>query len=168
MKKFTALLLGGLTLGQLAILPAEAAAAKSSFHEATVTLHFAGAGGKTSAITEDVYVYGCPAPGVELAERQHHPELAGMRLVDMTCGPPPSRRGLAIITLRFSINGSINVASVDHDGADPITTANCVSVLQKDKSALVARFQGHFPHGTFVDAGCWALPQAEGPMRRIN
>ena len=91
-----------------------------------------------------------------------------MSLVGITCGPPPERKGLAVIMLRFSVGGEIRPASVDHDGTSAITTKNCLSVLAKTQSALVARFQGHFPGGTFVDAGCWAMRDGEGPLQRIN
>ncbi len=168
MKTLAAILLGGLALAQLATSPAEAAKARPSFHEATVILHFAGPGGKSQIITEAMYVYGCPVPGLVDAERQQHRVLPGMTFTGMTCGPPPERKGLAVIMLRFSVGGEIRPAAVDHDGTTPITTKTCLTVLQRTKSALVARFSGHFPGSTFVDASCWAMRDGEGPMDRIN
>lgn len=168
MKRIAAILLGGLALGQLAISPVEAGKAKPSFHEATVTLHFVGQGGKSRVITEAMYIYDCSLPWLVDAERQQHRELAGMTFTGMTCGPPPERKGLAVIMLRFSVGDEIRPVAVDHDGATPITTKTCLSVLQRSKSALVARYQGHFPGSTFVDASCWADRDGEGPMDRIN
>jgi len=81
----------------------------------------------------------------------------------------PNQKGQAVILLRYSVGGKIAFATVDHDGAEPITTKTCKVVLQRSKTELAARFAGHFPNSTFVDASCLAMPGTLGaPLTPIN